>query len=576
MALVMSCSSSAQVVGPVETYKGVSTYSHQVEKGQTLYSLCKFYEVDINDVLALNPDADKNLKEGQTLYIPVDKSKIKSKPSAQGGKEIIRHEVKRKETLYSISKEYGVDINKIIALNPGCDQGLKKGQELLIPIGSSTSTPSNNIANLHQHTVVAGETLYSISRQYHVTVEAIETANPGLTDQLKEGQIISIPTKALPNDHSVSPPVRVDSVPPSRPVQIVGAEKKENYKIGILLPFYASEEDSSLTDKERTFRDASIHLYRGIQLGADSLAALGFYGDVFVKDIVNNKNQTTKTLSDKNIKDCDLLVGPVFKEAIQETGTLIETTGAHMVIPFPLSNKVLLSSANMSKAVPSDATQWEFMGRYVAQNHKTDQVILVSSGILDDTRSVQVFSQSYFTTRGDSVTTLKMLKTEVVGLTPLLSKTRKNILVVPTADKKTINAVFAAIKDYNCIVYGLSEWENLSNIKAEMRNTFNVRYPKSIYLDYKDETMQDWILAYRKKFKSEPTDFAVLGYNLMLYYGQALQQFGKDFPNHFQEVKAEKLLGTGFNYFKTGNESGFENRYCIVLESVDFEMKILK
>ncbi|MEZ4799478.1 MAG: LysM peptidoglycan-binding domain-containing protein [Flavobacteriales bacterium] len=580
--LLFAADTQAQVVGPVEQYKGVEVYSHSVEKGQTLYSLCKFYQVDINDVLNLNPDADKKLNEGQILYIPVAKSGIKPRTSPSTNEEFIRHEVKRKETLYSISKEYNVDINRLIELNPGADQGLKKGQEILIPTkkkggdNSIKTTPTETPTNYHKHTVVQGETLFALSRSYHVPVDAIKDANPGMSESLKPGQVINIPVKAQPNDQSVVKPTTFDSLPNFTPVNIPGSNVKDSYTISLLLPFFSNEADTSLTDKERVYRDAAINMYRGVNLALDTLKKIGFKADVYVREINGDKSDARKILSEKAIKESDLFIGPAFKEPLQEISAAAEANGAHIVVPFPTSNRVLLISNNMSKACPSEETQWEFMGRYIADHHTADNVLLVNSGVIDDARAVQVFGQSYLSVRGDSVITLKMVKNEIVGLTSMLSKSRRNVLVVPTADKKTINALFAGIDGYTCLVYGDDEWENMRNVKADYRNDYHIRFPKTIFLDYTDPAQQKWIEAYRKHFKTEPTDFAVLGYNMMMYYAEGLMQFGKDFPNHFAEIKTKGLVGTGFNYLKTGNESGFENRYCIILESDDFDIKIVK
>lgn len=581
--LLLATESTAQVVGPIDQYKGVEVFAHSVEKGQTLYALCKFYQVDINDVLTLNPEADKKLNEGQILYIPVAKCGIKVPDSPASKEDVLKHEVKRKETLYSISKEYGVDINRIIELNPGADQGLKKGQEILIPIKKKnpetqpvTTQPEATPSNYHKHTVVAGETLFALSRSYHVPVDAIKDANPGMSESLKPGQIINIPVKAQPNDHSVVKPTTFDSLPNFTPVNIAGSNVKESYTISLLLPFFSNEQDSSLTDKERLYRDAAINLYRGVNFALDTLKKSGFKADVYVREINGDKSDARKILSEKAIKESDLFIGPAFKEPLQEISAAAEANGAHIVVPFPTSNRVLLISNNMSKACPSEETEWEFMGRYVAEHHTADNVLLVNSGIIDDARAVQVFGQSFLSVRGDSVITLKMVKNEIVGLTSMLSKSRRNVLVVPTADKKTVNALFAGIDGFTCLVYGDEEWENMRNVKADYRNEYHIRYPKTIFLDYSNPAQQKWIEAYRKHFKTEPTDFSVLGYNLMMYYAEGLMQFGKDFPNHFAEIKTKGLVGTGFNYLKTGNESGFENRYCIILESDDFEIKIVK
>jgi len=567
-----SCTATSQTIGPMEELAGRAYYMHTVEKGQTLYAICKLYKCDINEVVAANPGSDTSIKDGQILKIPADKSKINdSKVVSQNNEAFLSHTVEKKETLYAISKKYDVDINLIIAANPGCDKGLSKGQELRIPIKKSTAvetTAKPGDFEYPKHTVIAGETLYAISRSYNVSVDAIKMVNPGLGDSLKEGQVILIPSRALPNNHSVEKPNETPKE--SKPLPIVGGGKKPEYNISLMLPFYSGVADSLLDEKDRMYRDVAMNLYRGMQMAADSLKAMGFNADIYVNDVTDAASSAKRALDKSETKKADIIFGPVYKEAIASVKTFSETSGSHIVIPVPQSNKTLLSCQNISKACPSDASQWEYMGRYVAQRHANDNVILINSIDVDDVKQVQVFSESYFATKGDSVKTVRSSSGSISALSGLLSKTKKNIIVMPTNEKKLINAMFDLIKASDAIVYGYDEWETMEGISADNRNKFKIHFPKAIFIDYAAQSDQQWIETYRRKFKSEPTDFSALGYDMMLFYGQGLMKFGRDFPNHFSEIQAKGMVATGFDFIKTGDESGFENRFSIVLKTEDF------
>jgi LysM repeat protein/ABC-type branched-subunit amino acid transport system substrate-binding protein len=567
-----SCTATSQTIGPMEELAGRAYYMHTVEKGQTLYAICKLYKCDINEVVAANPGSDTSIKDGQILKIPADKSKINdSKVVSQNNEAFLSHTVEKKETLYAISKKYDVDINLIIAANPGCDKGLNKGQELRIPIKKSTAvetTAKPGDFEYPKHTVISGETLYAISRSYNVSVDAIKMVNPGLGDSLKEGQVILIPSRALPNNHSVEKPNETPKE--NKPLPIVGGGKKPEYNISLMLPFYSGVADSLLDEKDRMYRDVAMNLYRGMQMAADSLKAMGFNADIYVNDVTDAASSAKRALDKSETKKADIIFGPVYKEAIASVKTFSETSGSHIVIPVPQSNKTLLSCQNISKACPSDASQWEYMGRYVAQRHANDNVILINSIDVDDVKQVQVFSESYFATKGDSVKIVRSSSGSISALSGLLSKTKKNIIVMPTNEKKLINSMFDLIKASDAIVYGYDEWETMEGISADNRNKFKVHFPKAIFLDYAAQSDQQWIETYRRKFKSEPTDFSALGYDMMLFYGQGLMKFGRDFPNHFSEIQAKGMVATGFDFIKTGDESGFENRFSIVLKTEDF------
>lgn len=99
------------------------------------------------------------------------------------------HIVQRGETIYSIARSYKVDINELMRLNGVLDpQKLRAGQRLAIPTGTASG--------FAEYRVKRGETLYSIARQYDITLQALRNANNfSETYVLKEGDLLKIPVK---------------------------------------------------------------------------------------------------------------------------------------------------------------------------------------------------------------------------------------------------------------------------------------------------------------------------------------------------------------------------------------------
>ena len=103
------------------------------------------------------------------------------------GRQYRLHIVAKGETLYSLSKRYGVSIDDIIADNPVLKEGLKTGQAIKLPCNDTTAKASEVVKPAKRkrgkfitHTVAQGETLYSISRRYSVSVETIVADNDNI------------------------------------------------------------------------------------------------------------------------------------------------------------------------------------------------------------------------------------------------------------------------------------------------------------------------------------------------------------------------------------------------------------
>lgn len=152
-------------------------FKHKVAKGETVTQIAKKYAITPLDIFKLNPDARAGISENTVLVLP--KSKQVSTPVGSTKKHI----VVEKETLFSISKQYGVTVNEIESLNPDAKNGLKIGQTLVIPSKGEVLKAVSPNKGLQQklpilHTVQAKETRYGIAKQYDITIEELEKKNP--------------------------------------------------------------------------------------------------------------------------------------------------------------------------------------------------------------------------------------------------------------------------------------------------------------------------------------------------------------------------------------------------------------
>lgn len=112
------------------------------------------------------------------------------------GKLFIIHQVDQAETLYAISRRYKVSIPNIIAYNPSAKLDLEIGSLLKIPLTKSTKNIGTQGTTLH--IVKPKETLFSLARQYQVSVSDIKTLNNLSSNEISIGQTIYIKPAAKP------------------------------------------------------------------------------------------------------------------------------------------------------------------------------------------------------------------------------------------------------------------------------------------------------------------------------------------------------------------------------------------
>ncbi|GAA4885156.1 LysM peptidoglycan-binding domain-containing protein [Flaviramulus aquimarinus] len=167
--------------------------THQVKKGETIESISKRYFVTPFDIYSLNPDAKKGLTPNTVLIIPISKSK---KPKVTVVKELEgfkSHKTKRKETLYSLSKKYNVSEDDIKKYNKFLYANpLRKGDRLQIP-KFKISEVVEDINPTKEYTVKPKEGKWRIAYKFGITVKELEALNPEMTEVLKAGEIIKVP-----------------------------------------------------------------------------------------------------------------------------------------------------------------------------------------------------------------------------------------------------------------------------------------------------------------------------------------------------------------------------------------------
>ena len=198
----------ALILSSVSVFSQDNNIKHSIVKGETISSIAKKYNVSIADIYKLNPEAKKILHLNQTLLIPSSESKKEmiSESVASSQTTEINHQVLPKETLYGITKQFKTTNELLYKANPKLEaEGLKIGQTIIIP-SRLTQKEIANLSNLIPqekvevpevltHQVKAKESMYSIAKDYGVTLKELQNANSKKVGKkgLSIGQVITIP-----------------------------------------------------------------------------------------------------------------------------------------------------------------------------------------------------------------------------------------------------------------------------------------------------------------------------------------------------------------------------------------------
>ncbi|GAO31908.1 LysM-repeat proteins and domains [Geofilum rubicundum JCM 15548] len=190
--LLADIQAQVKTVGGQEVQKillnGKEYYLHIIQKGEGLYRISVNYGVSQQEILDANEDISESLKVGQILRIPVISGRNTSEGELDKSRTFFYHTVEKGQTAYFVSRKYDVPLEVIYANNPGTENGLTVGAILRIPVERKVAEPTEptepikpkEASKYSFYTIRPGDTLYSLARQYSVTVETIVDSNPAL------------------------------------------------------------------------------------------------------------------------------------------------------------------------------------------------------------------------------------------------------------------------------------------------------------------------------------------------------------------------------------------------------------
>jgi LysM repeat protein len=185
---------------------------HFVETGETLFAISKKHNVTVEQLMEWNNLKSPAISSGQRLivgYITDAATSTQDLPKQQAvsskeapaqealpnqtqNEKEIYHVVRPGETLFAISKKYNVSVEKLSEWNNLKGASISVGQKLIVAQPKQLPKTDTSAGSEKYHTVEPGETAFSISKKYGITVEQIKQWNNLPDYNLKAGQRIIV------------------------------------------------------------------------------------------------------------------------------------------------------------------------------------------------------------------------------------------------------------------------------------------------------------------------------------------------------------------------------------------------
>ncbi len=533
--------------------------------------------------LAASISYTASAQEYENTPIQISKEKVRI-----GSQICYSHIVLEKQTLFSICKAYNVTAEDIYKYNPGVkENGLKKNSIILIPVveipenvqetekagQEETEQPeeqtkeevkTQKVQNTRKktHTVKWYEDIESIAGRYGITVGELMRAN-GLTGRkLTRRQKLIIPEPGEYPTEEPTPEVTAEQadtedVPTDAPSDTLAAGEevkdafadfffpKKEVDVSLLLPLKA---DGTTGSRQ------NMDFYSGVLLAVYDMAQEGISTNLSVYDVAGGNLP-----SDQRLSESDIIIGPVASGDINRTFAASPDINALISPLDPRAEHITYSQKSMIHVPAPHATQYNDLVSWIKQDLQPEDRVLfitekgatrtdavVNMTVAIDSAGIDYKPLSYSILEGRNVTeTLAYLMTE----------TAANRVYIASESEAFVNDVVRNLnvmihQKYNVVLYAPSKIRSFDTIEVENFHNTKMRVSTGYYIDYNDPRVKSFLLRYRALFNTEPTQFAYQGYDVAKYFIGLCSKYGNRWMNKLEKEDASMLQST-FDFTQT-------------------------
>ncbi|MDY2587212.1 LysM peptidoglycan-binding domain-containing protein [Winogradskyella aquimaris] len=553
---------------------------HKIKKGETIESIAKKYLVTPFDIFALNPDAKSDFKPNTILIIP--NSKIKNEPFNEESKELIgykTHKVKRKETLYGLSKKYNVSEDEIKKANRFLySENLKRGDKIRIPKYKTFINKVSLKNTVRKYKVQPKEGKWRIAYKFGITVKELEALNPNMKEVLQPGDELNVPNIEDKDEKVVEDQYNYYEVLPKEGFYRLKVKtgltqeeledlnpglKESGLKEGMVLKIPASAETvSSLKDLERTRLESKIKNFStkklalllpyrlnridldsveetkseiknnrllstvldfhvGVRMALDSAKQLGISTDLKVFDTQYQPSTTNKILSDYDFSDYDAVIGPIEESSFDRVANSLKRDRVPVIAAL---NKPKEVYTNVFQTIPEDKLLQKAMIEFIKRDSLKSKVIIIADQAHRSTSNmlkkefpsaVQIYSEINKKTGKDDHFIYP------VRLENMFTAGR-TIVFLETDSNPMASSVISLLnsnvnEDIEIVLVTLDKNKAFEGKDIDNNNLSNLKfhYP-SVHKDFDEYKSNSFVKAYKKEFGVSPSKYVARGFDITL------------------------------------------------------------
>ena len=502
---------------------------HTIQAGETLYRLSVKYNVTTQAICEANPGlSSSNFRSGQVIVIPVQSQSpvletsqptVKDEPTEKKNDWKDMHKVERKETIYSISREYGITEEELIAANPELKKGkLKRGTFLFIPYGK------NDRKEQSTENVTKELTNEEIFNQYESTQKDINTI-----------------------------------------------------KAAVMIPFMTGQ----TTNKDDQIR--MVEFYEGFLMAVDSLKKQGVSIDLYAYDTKGSSATTNNILAKKEMKDMDIIFGPAKTQNIDELAAFADKNNIRLVIPFTPKVDEVFNNPHIYQVNTPQSYLYSEVYEHFTRKFTDSNVIFLNAGNGDTEKDEFVKGmKTELKNKGIKYRDF-IVTDNFYEITTVMDTLKNNVFIPTSGKSTALVKILPQLTqirrerpNYQINLFGYPEWQTYTNDYLASFYEIGTYFYSSFYTNNLFPAAINFTHSYRRWYSKDMANiypkYGMLGYDIAYFFLKGLSKYGNKLEENLSSIHVTPIQ-TGFKFERVNNWGGFINRKVFFVHfSKDYEL----
>lgn len=518
-------------------------------------------------VLALGVDGWAQMKGGVAV-------KVTRKTQMVNGKRYFIHIVEQGQTVYAISRAYG--LKEVEAITKKDIHFLQVGDTVWLPCrgqrmpdGSTAPQATDKVQEAPSQSQTPGK-----GAEHHAGGMPQGAAGSGAQRSSQTSQ------SSVAEDEALGP--RAEVRQRVNPQSIV---------VSLMMPLYLSQMDNISTSKfdveqrgKITYKSLEfIQFYEGLLLGLDKLEQMGYNVILNVVDVEGTSDEAVEqAFRSHKVAESDLLIAMLTRQPFEKVSELAREARLFVVNPVSDREEIVKGNPYVFKCMPSVKARAKATVEAIHRTLPSAEVFVIHSGSKAEKSALAALTAEMDRVEGMQYKLVDWAKAQ--KLTTTLKNSGQAVVVSLYDQDKSKNRIYAqqllnklsSIKTNTPYLFTFVDWSSMYS-DIDFAQLQNLNY-HTFYGDWlmSDDQHRAFVETFREEFKTEPISaYAGMANDIILYFVCGLQQKGTAF---FESpvVPQPKGMIYPLSFGRDRQDYGFENSMAVLYRMADFQFKAVK